>query len=469
MVTISIPRKKKQNTSRFFRGVVFYIIPVGLIVVGLISSNIVLLFGNVTSEAEHFLRLQLKNELHSNDLSKCVTNEKNQTVCVYEDICYNNNEDNWYIGEGSNDPMLDSIKEPELLLLNFKKEFVNDPRMLTCLDEFHPIPRKEKKKSFMQMSGTFYYLCCWTPEFGHVLINMVFPAFHALSKLFPQEVFSSIQYVVKETERQTTRTERGFFALYYDVLEFFTGFKGKVFSFDQLIKKAREEGKEEVCFDQLAAGMFLDSLIWSRDIPEYDIKEDLLVPMKDHVAQLYPLEHESLEKVLGETRVNGQSGETECNIAILERKNGSRNMVNKDEVLDTIKNIYQDEKWNIQTISFDDVGLESQYLTMQNTKLFLSVSGTGSHMAAYLPDGAASIEISVMYEEGKAKSVNEELCKVIPEVTCYVCPPGPNNITDWMEARFAKDIIVNIDELRHILYETHEELNDGCIQAVKAN
>ncbi|MGB0424804.1 MAG: glycosyltransferase 61 family protein, partial [Flavobacteriales bacterium] len=170
---------------------------------------------------------------------------------------------------------------------------------------------------------------------------------------------------------------------------------------------------------------------------------------------------EKIKNALKETQISGSMpGVKRCTISYLKRFT-TRKIKNEEEFLDTIKEVFKENYWNIQTVSFDDASLESQYITMQNTDIFLSTQGTGSHMATFLREGSASVEISALGNSLGA-TINKDICRVIPTLKCYVCPTTEFGQT-WKEVRLLEEISVDIEALKAVLEEIHGELNEKCM------
>jgi len=82
-------------------------------------------------------------------------------------------------------------------------------------------------------------------------------------------------------------------------------------------------------------------------------------------------------------------------------------------VLDLVREFFSKENWAVSTLSFDGLPISEQYDIIRQTSLFVSVSGTGSHWAAFLREGAVSIVI-----ESRGFNANQGLCAVVPQVYC---------------------------------------------------
>ena len=161
----------------------------------------------------------------------------------------------------------------------------------------------------------------------------------------------------------------------------------------------------------------------------------MLQPMKDHLAQVHPATKDDINNALRETLVAPSNNSLpdslpSCTITILNRQANNRRIGNLDKLIDIINEVFDRNVWHVQTVSFDHASMRSQYLTMQSTLLFISVSRTGSHLAMFLPVGAVSVELSFM----EHKMVNCGVCAVLSSLSCYIFSPeetGPvMKITD---------------------------------------
>ena len=131
--------------------------------------------------------------------------------------------------------------------------------------------------------------------------------------------------------------------------------------------------------------------------------------------------------------------------------------------------------------------LTNQYLTIRNSMMFVSVSGTGSHLAMFLPDGAVNIEI---HYNNTLAPVNYGLCPVMSDLTCLssdsYCPaniPADEATERNLKARrqsrakkFVRKIVqsnckhesvrVNVESFSRAIEVAKKKLSNSCDMAL---
>jgi len=385
----------------------------------------------------------------------CTVNDEGQTVCLYRDICYSIKQRIWYVPAPSEGVMGTGTLP---YLTNRDPAYRSEPKWMKCDESFQPEVMSQPSTNVRTISGTTYYLCCWYNHFGHILLNMVFPTFHALAKLGLIEDLPTMNYLI------TDRGPRWHKMDVFQTFQFITaGNRQRVLSFENLIRRSVTQKQDAICFERLATGMLFDTLI-NGESPSNHIEVNMLQPLKNYLWETYQ-DHspEDVSAALRETMISGQSGPKDCQISYLVRNTKlKRTIRNEDTFLKTLQSVFHEDHWNFQTIAFDDASLKSQYLTLQHTQIFLSVSGTGMHMATFLPDGAASVEVALMKNKEEIFSVNKGICQVIPTLHCFVCPPAESKYEDWDKAMFSGGVNVNVPELLRILVQVHAQWNDKC-------
>jgi len=397
---------------------------------------------------------------------------ENGEVCIYHGICFDLNSKEWEVKTGTKNASVFEFDPP--LLNNFG---LNNLQILSsnsshfqyssCNERFGPLKEINEEhhiseKDAIVTKGTTYFMCCWYPQhFGHILMNMILPSFNAFSKIgLGGDEISSMKFIIDP------KTERSFPLVISSMVDFITGgLPDRVLSFPALTRKAKEEGKKRLCFERLIVGMPNDSLIGVGvgDDPTTAKHEiGMLQPMKDELRRLYPFNMEDVNLALKETLVPSMSRLVPdrlpgCSITLLVRLGiDSRHIENQNETVGVINKVFDPNIWSLQTVTFDNASIKSQYFTIQNTNLFISVTGTGSHLAMFLPDGGASLEIS--FWNGHIN--NRKLCSVIPALLCYAAP----NIPKYQTLVKAKrgSVMVDLEKFREKLLIVHEQLHERC-------
>lgn len=110
-------------------------------------------------------------------------------VCAFHNICYNTSDQSWHT---SSDPMTtttgDDNGNPYPLLndMNYTKRSDSRKEPAShCNEHFTPRPNVPypSDDEMIYEEGTTYFVCCWVNHFGHILIQMMVSAVHALDKI----------------------------------------------------------------------------------------------------------------------------------------------------------------------------------------------------------------------------------------------------------------------------------------------
>lgn len=389
----------------------------------------------------------------------------NGDVCLYNHICYDVESEQWQSSQQIvGQPLLNNLG------LNNRYEHQDDQihqAFGKCNEKFQPVHSDEEKIKVINMDstedilfidGATYHVCCFFDHFGHTLMNLVLPAFHALVKIgFVKERLNSIKYLLEDR----TPFNRPDTAI--RTFPFFAGSDEKVLLFNKLQDEAKVKEQRYVCFEQLVVGMYHDSLVSLGGATEGNQMEvGMLQPVKDHLTKLYPTTPESIEFALNETLISvptNSSKPPECTITLLKRQTRTRAIVNIDETKKLIQNVFSPKFWNFQQVAFEGKSsFLSQYMTMQSTALFISVSGTGSHLSMFLPDGCVNLQVEYCKQEDYN---NKFMCAVSPSLHC---------LTSSSEATFGKscalakknNVTVDLVDLRHALQKAHDQLWTRC-------
>lgn len=394
---------------------------------------------------------------------------ENGEVCLYNNICYNITSKHW---ETSNEiivgqPLLNNVgmnnrheisKETDSRLYKFSQ----------CNEKFQPVYSEIKVDSekVLSVHGTTYFICGWVDHFGHILMNMVTPAYHALVNIGLKEKLHNIKYLVQN--RSKCKEMKNI----WKFLHFLTGGNQpdkRVLSFSSLLSQASSNEQTHMCFDELVVGMYEDSLIGVGigDVREnHTFEEGQLNPMRDHLNSLYPATMENINAALQETLVSKPTipdSSPNCTITLLERR-GARTIINHNETLDVINEVFDPTKWNFQRVSFESgsSSIRSQYLTLKSTMVQISTTGSGSHLSMFLPHGGVDIQIKFL----PTKHNNDELCAALPEINCFTVDPPKDFVKNKTFRQLKRgNIMVDLDGFRIALQKAHDHMSSRCQNA----
>lgn len=402
----------------------------------------------------------------NNDEDRCTENGE---VCLYNHICYNIDSQQWATSK-------DIVGQPLMnnMGLNNRDELKEEHehhRHSQCNEKFQPVQSNDemiKKKNLDDkqihyIDGTTYHVCCWIDHFGHTLMNMVLPAFHALTKMELQNEFGTMKYLIENRNRFDLTVT-------WDLFRFFTVDKDQVLSFSKIQNEAKSNGQSHICFKRLVVGMYHDTLIDVEigDTEGTKMELDMLQPMKDHVAHLHPVSKEAINAALQETLLSNQTNPhspKECTVTLLERQGSSRQIVNTDETIELIKEVFNPLYWNFQRVAFekkDSSSHVSQYMTLQSTKVFISVSGTATHLSMFLPDGSVDLEIKYFDEKWN----NKLLCGVLPTLHCLTSDAKDMHGHNYTLAKNS-DVVVDLDEFKIALLKAYDQAWTRCYVALR--
>lgn len=386
-------------------------------------------------------------------------------VCQYNNICYNTKSDQWettrtndQIIEGSS-PLLNNIG------MNNKHNISQDHELYSvsqCNERFQTIyspnggrPNNDK---ILSVQGTTYYVCGWVDHFGHALMNMALPSFHALSKIGFKNDLDKVKFLLESRAKGKINFATSIFG-------FFAGKNEKVLSLSELQSEARENIKSHICFDNLIVGMYHDSLIGvgigdQGGVEQVDV--GMLEPMKDHLKSLYPATRENINAALQQTLISTPTipnNPPDCTITLLERRNNKRGIINNSEAIKVIQEVFHPVHWNFQRVAFepDSSTMLSQYMTMQSTMLLISISGTGSHMSMFMPDGGVDLEVKFMSKVHN----NEILCGVVPNLYCLTTD-AVNVYGQNKTLTMQSNVMIDLDDFRSALQKARDQLWTRC-------
>ncbi len=397
---------------------------------------------------------------------------KDGSVCAYHNICYDIKSGSWHTHTSAN-----FIKRFPLLNDSNYTKHSDNPRQKAsgCSESFMPQSSKRfpAKDEMIYHKGSSYLVCCWVNQFGHILLQMVASAVHALEWIGWKNHFrsNSINFLVDNRASSFGSTK-----LVTDVFEFLTKKSNRVLSLQGLQEKAIEDGRDFVCFERLAVGMLHDDLVHGGPSKTYppQATANMLLPIRDHLEEMYPMTKESVSVAVMETQYSSDEHEQElslstfeetvtvappeCTITFLRREASSRIMGNFADVMGVAEKVFNEPKWSIRTVSFDGPSLESQYLTVRSSMVLVSVSGTGSHMAMFLSEGGFSVEI--LYDVDQ-RMKNRHICHVSPNLSCITahstCSDDPK-----VNCKNAEFVDVDIESFKEAIENVKENISDKC-------
>lgn len=380
-------------------------------------------------------------------------------VCLYNNICYNIESDKWETTrEVEGKPLLNNIGMNNKHEIPVGHEFYTHSQCNERLQVEQSAYEKIRKDKVHLVDGTTYHVCCWINHLGHTLMNMIIPAFHALDKIGMKNDLGSIKFLLESRVEEKLSAPLNMFA-------FATGDHEKVSMLSQLKQEAKESHKSHICFEKLVVGMSKDALIGvgigdTGGVEQVEV--GMLQSLKDHLDTLYPVNEKSIHVALQSTLLSSPTqpaNPPDCTVTLLERKNTKRGIMNDAETIQTIKEVFDPRRWNFQRVSFepDSSTFQSQYMSMKSTMLQISVSGTGSHLSMFLPDGGIDMEIK--YHASNHN--NNIVCGVLPSLHCLTVDPVDvfgNNQTLAQES----DILVDLVKFKKALQLAHDQLSTRC-------
>ena len=269
-----------------------------------------------------------------------------------------------------------------------------------CAVRFRPVPNGSfpDKEDMVYEEGTTYLVCCWVLHFGHVFVQMMVSAVHALVNVGFEDVLrsGSMKFLIDVKGKQPREGKHGTIETTSQVFQFVTGDAEKVQYLQDLETSATKQGKSSLCFERLIVGMRFTDPAYPRfhKTVAAEAEVGILDPLRNHLDELYPSTEDKVKFALSQTQTVASRKQTaktaivnstltrECTLTFLQRKGGhSRSISNFNQVMAATKSIFHEPKWRFQRVSFDGPMLMNQYLTIRNSMMFVSVSETGSHLA----------------------------------------------------------------------------------------
>eukprot|EP00211_Chloroparvula_japonica_P007557 CAMPEP_0119158678 /NCGR_PEP_ID=MMETSP1310-20130426/53382_1 /TAXON_ID=464262 /ORGANISM="Genus nov. species nov., Strain RCC2339" /LENGTH=318 /DNA_ID=CAMNT_0007151303 /DNA_START=234 /DNA_END=1190 /DNA_ORIENTATION=- len=299
-----------------------------------------------------------------------------------------------------------------------------------CIPPFLPPLRTSEVPSSV-IPGVTYFLCSWVNHFGHILMDMIFPSFLALQDL--NVLGRSVRVIVDN--RFTF--PYGSNCTVMDAVETFLTPGTRPVELSRLLAEYRTWVKP-VCFSRFVVGLKYERIVQSftmtpwRPITVTDIRA-----FRDHVVSGHGA------RVLPEP-------DRSCRILILDRDTTDRRLTNVRELAQAVSastHLYDIE---VRIEKFDGMTMVAQVAEIVAADVFISVSGTGSHMAVFLPDGAASIVITT----ANKADVNVHLCQVATHLHCYNSTGEDTGI--------ATPVTANIEHIAAIVRRTVVQMKHRC-------
>jgi hypothetical protein len=283
--------------------------------------------------------------------------------------------------------------------------FRDAPNHAICNSPFipqnHSFPPNE---TIFWINGTNVMSCIWVNVFGHILLEMMLPAWMAMRSLADSLHFEdqNITYVL-DNRCGCDLASRSFTLMSHQ----------PVLQLLDLANKAKTFAKSHVCFERLIVGYRLQSsLEYAHNVAHLKVGD--LSRYRDAVKTLHKLPLE----------VNMTQGA--C-VALVVRRMHSRQIVPESEI-QLVNTLRERTLCTVRVATFDNVAIEEQMRLVATATIFVHVSGSGSQQFIWLPDGAASLTIihphvglNVIGTGGTGGGgliLNEFLCWKHPTILC---------------------------------------------------
>ena len=129
-------------------------------------------------------------------------------------------------------------------------------------------------------------------------------------------------------------------------------------------------------------------------------------------------------------------------------------------MISMIGEVFNPRDWNFQRVAFDgnSTSILSQYMTIRSTALYLSVVGTGSHLAMFLPDGSVDLAIQFC----PTNHGNRYLCGISPTLHCITSPPKETEGGSCGMASKRSDLRVDKENFQKALQTAYDQLSTRC-------
>ncbi|CAF3729122.1 unnamed protein product, partial [Rotaria socialis] len=249
--------------------------------------------------------------------------------------------------------------------------FRDSPIVSKCNNPFIPQLRSMPTSEYTHwMRGTFVLSCVWVNVFGHIFLEMMFPAWMAMKVLVDHFGLSdkNIKYIL-DSRYTSSLAFKSFSILSHQ----------PILQLEDLVHAARRNRKSYLCFERLIVGYRLQSSLEfphnaahleSRDVARY----------RDYIKTLHGLP----------LQVNISTGE--C-IALLLQRNYSRRILERSEK-EIVAMVRERTLCTVKIATFDGISILEQVRLAASATIFIHVSGSGSHHFIWLSDGAASLTLA---------------------------------------------------------------------------
>jgi hypothetical protein len=211
--------------------------------------------------------------------------------------------------------------------------------------------------------------CLWVTVFGHILLEMMLPAWMAMRTLADHLHFSdqNITYILDD-RRGCPLAAPSFSLLSHK----------PVLKFNNLVNEGKKYGKSHICFDRLIVGYRLQSpLEFAHNVAHLENGD--LARWRDSIKILHGLP----------LQVNMSAGA--C-VALLVQRGYDRRIVPESEK-EIVEILRERTLCTVKVATFDGIPIVDQVRLVASATIFVSVSGSGAQQFIWLPDGAASLII----------------------------------------------------------------------------
>jgi hypothetical protein len=239
-----------------------------------------------------------------------------------------------------------------------------------CNDPFLPkLYSTPADNNIYWINGTNVISCLWVTVFGHILLEMMLPAWMSMRTLADQLPFSdqNITYIMDD-RRGVPLGPPSFSLLSHQ----------PVLHFRNLVNEGKQRGKSHVCFERLIVGYRLQSpLEYAHNVAH--LQNGDLARFRDYVKTLHGLP----------LTVNMSAGA--CVVLFVQR--GSDRRIIPESVKVVAEILRERTLCTVKEASFDGISIVEQVRLVASATIFVSVSGSGAQQFIWLPDGAASLII----------------------------------------------------------------------------
>ena len=275
-------------------------------------------------------------------------------------------------------------------------------------------------------------LCVWLHQFGHSLLDFLYPAFE-LWKTFQTDdedlvIFSDFDEMAVVGDPWVT----------YQSLELL----GKVANFRWVVHQLQQRNNVDYfCFDRLLVGLKRHGVYDSADVPENGHRH-----FRNYILQKIGMP-ESSQSMDGTDTQGADNALTTCRAVYVQRTE-KRRLLNEADVVETIQRTLG-TSCTVESVDFNrNMTLIDQIRYVSSATWLISLAGSGSHQMLWLPDGAVSLVILHPFHHDK--DVNKVICDHMTTILCLqsesVVPDGVDVPEDPM-ARKNVDVNAKLSEL----------------------